>query len=600
MRLSYVGLRWQRPELVDARLEALPSVDEASPNNGGLAVDILRQHGDTGEALEYAYELVRRFPDDAKANEALVRVFFDPSSRPLPEMVVSGVAVGTAVRYEEVDGREDWVIVEDSPNPRFAFNEYPATHPRAKALIGHHVGETVTLTKTSGRDRTALIKEIMPKSVYRLHTIMRDWQLKFPDEPRFQVFHVLKSDPVTGEQKPDLTDLQIIADSRAEQTKYALDLYRGTLISFHVFAHSFGCAPFLAVCLAAELADLPIRSSRGGDEESKQALDTLNTNPTLVLDLTALAMLSLLKLEVLLRLWPGKLVISQSTATELRSMKGKFSNDAASVGHFGKTEKGYYLQEISSEARHAQFNAYSNFLDTVLEVCEVRGCPALANLDPEKREVLIGIFGQHGLESMLLAQNPGHALWTDDLTVADIASSEFAVRRVWLQSVMIWGLANGIIKDEDYLESTAKLIGFDYQAASFNPHVAVKSGSMASWDADKWPFNKMLEQFANQSIPMESVALYAGVLLQHMYKADVLVRTRETTLLKILDRLAARKNGLILVDVFLTLLPKIFGVNVLAAKECQEIGRTWLKVVERRPRFETDGPDGLILDIGKM
>jgi tetratricopeptide (TPR) repeat protein len=582
MVLSYLGLRWKKPELIDARSESLPSVEEVAPSGGAIAVEILRRHGDLKDALRYAYELVRRYPDVSEPNEAYIRLFLDPSSKPLPRLEVSRVDVGIAVRYVEADGREDWIIIEDSPNPRHGFKEFPPSHPLAKALSGSHVGDTVTLAKTGGRDRTALIKEVLSKYVFRFHEIVRNWQLNFQDRPFVQMFHVVGKDPETGEEKPDFTDLKLIADRQFQETNEALEHYRTRLMPLHVLAHRVGCEPFLGAFVVASHPDFEIRSNRAGDAEQMAAMDLLGSNPTLVLDLTALAMAWMLDLGGLLKKWRGKLVISQSTEMELRSAKEKFATRAVSVGHYGKTEKGYFLETESPETRRAELDAFTAFMDTVLEVCEVRGCPALAEFDPEKRDAYIGVFGQHGIESILLAQTPNHALWTDDITVGDIATAEFGVRRIWVQPFMAHSVNIKMFTFEEYIIDVAKLVGYDYHATSFNLFVAVKAGSMAFWDAEKWPFNKMLNQFTNPSIPAEQVVLFASSILSDMYKDTVLAGTRQATLIRILEQIASRKNGIELVHVFLKLVPKVFGVNVLAADEVREVSLAWLAQAERR------------------
>lgn len=586
IRLSYIGLKWGRPELIDARPEALPALDEATPTGGAIAVDILRQHGDPNEALRYAYELVRLHPEDPDANASLIKVFFDPSSRDLTIRESAEVTAGAAVHYAESEDRERWVIIEDSPNPRQELGEYPPEHPLAQALIGKRVGDTAVLSKTSARDRTAVIREILSKYVHRVREVIDSWQLRFPDQPFIQVFRVMSTDPVTGEEIPDFTDLKLVADKRFEQTAEAEAIYKKQVIPLHLFACCVGCDPFWAFHLAASKLDLVIRSNRSRDEEQAAALEALGTSHTLILDLTALGLTSLLQLDGLLKQWRGKLVISQSTATELRGTKKDFASRQRRSGRFGKCERGYYMQEIPAEAMKAEADAFNAFVDSVLAVCEVRGCPAMAELDPEMRENLVHAFGQHGTESMLLARSPGHALWTEDITLSDIAASEFSVRRVWAQPVLVHATNIGILPPDDYLTAVAKLLGIDYEATAFNPFVLVKAGSMSDWDAGKWPFNKALGHFANPTVPDDQALLLAAAMTVNLFKEALLAATRQATFIAILERIAARKHGLIAVRVLLLLLPRVFGVNVLAADESNGIGRAWLAEARRRPRLQ--------------
>ena len=125
IRLSKIGLVLKRPDLVDAQLEALPTVDETTPYGGLVAVEILRHYGDPNEAVRYAYEFVRKHPEDHMANASLVMAVFgfgaqQPTFDETPE-----VRPGTAVNYLEPSGKEKWVVIEDSPNPNVALSESP-------------------------------------------------------------------------------------------------------------------------------------------------------------------------------------------------------------------------------------------------------------------------------------------------------------------------------------------------------------------------------------------------------------------------------------------------------------------------------------------
>jgi len=67
-RLSHIGLRLERPDLIDSSPETIPDVGHATPVAGAIAVDVLRKCGKATEAMKYAYELFRRNADDPLAN----------------------------------------------------------------------------------------------------------------------------------------------------------------------------------------------------------------------------------------------------------------------------------------------------------------------------------------------------------------------------------------------------------------------------------------------------------------------------------------------------------------------------------------------------
>jgi len=583
IRLSKIGLVLKRPDLVDARLEALPTVDETTPYGGLVAVEILRHYGDPNEAVRYAYELVRKHPEDHMANASLVMAVFgfgaqQPTFNETPE-----VRPGTAVNYIEPSGKEKWVVIEDSPNPNVALSEFPEAHPTADALMGKQVGETVVLAKTSARDRSAVIKEIIPKYVYRMRDIAENWQVRFPDKPFIQVFRVVEVDASTGENRPDLTDIKLVADKRYAETVEAESIYQQDPVPIHCFSSLLGCNPYDAFVFAALRPNLFVRSNRGFAEEKKSAQEALEISHTIVLDITAIASVRLLELNDVLSNWKGKLVISQSTAAALRSILDDVTSPRNPRSHFGKVEQGYYFQDINPEDANAQAEQFSQFVEFILGTCETRGCPEMADVEPELREQLLTVFGQHGLESMLLARVPGHALWTEDMIVSDVGMTEFSTRRVWTQAVVEHAVSTGIVLQDKYLTVSAKLVGFGYQTTTFNQSVITRAGVLSEWDADKWPFSKILEQFSNETISVPDILGLAAVTIMAMYKEALLVERRQATLIRILERLGSRKNGLLAVRLLLNVLPRLFGVNVLASSEASEIVGSWLAEASRRP-----------------
>lgn len=583
LRLSHLGLKWRRLDLVDARLDSIPSVEEVTAKGGAIAVEILRQKGDPYDALNYSYELVRRHYDHPDAIATLVMVLLSPKSQSLEIVEPVEAGPGAAVCFTEDGERDRWVVLEDSPNPRQELNEYETTHPLAVSLKGKRIGECFVLSKTSGRDRTAVIKKIKSKYLYRLDEIMDSWQVRFPDRPFIQVFRMVSQDATTCQVVPDLTDLKLVADRRYERINDAENAYMTQFIPLHLLSKIAGCGPFRAIYYVALRDDLPVMCNQGRQDEHDQALESLASSNKLVLDLTAIGSISLMRLENLLTTLRWKLVISLSTATELRSTLEEITFKSHVAGHFGKSKQGYFFHEYSEDGMKDNDDALASLLQTVLRVSEIRGCPEIAEIDPDKRDHLISIFGQHGVESMLLARQPGYALWSDDIAVGVFASSEFSVSRVWTQVVVEHGVNQGYVALDEYLIVSAKLLGLDYKATTFNPFVLAKAGSMSNWNPEKWPMNKVLEQIVNPSMQHHQVIMFVAFMLIALYKEASMIETRQAVLIKILERLYTLPNGIDIATAFVSNFPVIFGFNVIASREASEIGHSWLSEARRRP-----------------
>ncbi len=248
--LSYLGLRWLRPELIDPRPEALTPVEDATPEEGFLAVEIMRRYGDPNVVLRYAYELVRRHPNKPDAHCAFSCLFHMPGSRRPTVDEPAEALPGTAVCMTE-NGQERWVIIEDSPNPRSAFNEVSPKSKIAHSLLHKRVHEEIIISEGSARPRTAVIKEIISKYTYLFRDILTHWQIRFNEHKYIQAFTITRPDPETGEPVHDFSDIKLVVDKQLEHIKEIKSAYDTSFISLDNYAGLVGVSPFQAVCYLA-------------------------------------------------------------------------------------------------------------------------------------------------------------------------------------------------------------------------------------------------------------------------------------------------------------------------------------------------------------
>ena len=102
LRLSLLGIRLGRPELIESDPAKLPPVESAPVKIGVASAHVLK-HGPFPErGVEYAYELVRRHFDDSHARQAYFGIIgVGDDEHRFPEM--STVGPGCAVKYRTDD-----------------------------------------------------------------------------------------------------------------------------------------------------------------------------------------------------------------------------------------------------------------------------------------------------------------------------------------------------------------------------------------------------------------------------------------------------------------------------------------------------------------
>ncbi len=483
--------------------------------------------------------------------------------------------LGTAVRYaEEGEGRDEWAILEDAPDPNLARGEYGRDHPLVGELSGKRVGDRFVLARGSAGDRSGTIREIQSKYVFRVQDSMRRWQVLFQNAGGPELYRVRTVTEV-GEERPNFDAIFATVDRRHHQIEEAEATYRSQLVPIQLFGSLTGANTIDALYHLAASPGLPIRCCIGSLDEKASTLEALRSSERIVLELTALGTLLLLGVEQRLRDWPTRLVVSQGTIQELRGLIERRRLGRPS-GRLVKVEKGYAFVEQDAEAWRSELARLEALMDFLESSCEVRGCRALAFLDAERRENLIKGFGQHGAESMLLASGPGHVLWTDDLVLAGIAKELFGVSRIWTQLAIEARVAAGSLDESVYLDASARLAGGGYEFTSLSRRIIARAGEMAEWDANRWPLEQALDQFGNENIDLNDRIRLGGEALAELMPRAVLPVQRQSIAIRIAERRAATRGGHAAVRGLARMLPSLFGQDAIHALEAREILGAWL------------------------
>ena len=420
LRLSLLGLRLDRPELLEKDPSRLPSLDAVDPRTGLLAVQVLRCT-DPMQAVRYAYELLRRHFDDIWAHRALLAALapFDPDPEiPKPEIA----EVGAAVCYlENSEQTYRWIVIEDSENPDAKLNEFAAGHPTCQQMLGKKVGEQFTLAE-GVQDRTAEIKEILSKYVYRYQDCMGQWQVRFPGTRDIQMVNIGARVDESGLEKLDFSAIQRSVDQRFEDVVKTNQLYESRPIPVHLVAVHFGRNVFEAMQHLALQSDVSVRCCTGSADERTEAARALRSSNTVVLEMSAIGSLFLLDHLEILGTWSGDIIVSQSTVSELRQMfTTQVRLESRESGILVKSESGFQMVENSPEKSRKYIEKVGELISVIEKKCRIAPSTALAAMEPEERNTLIKAFGQHGAESIVLASVPRTVLWTDDHIQAVLA-----------------------------------------------------------------------------------------------------------------------------------------------------------------------------------
>jgi len=571
--LSYLGLRLEKDELIASDPSLLPAAKEVPPQNWQLMVAVMQRGGYVQEALSFAYKLLRNNFSNPAAHKAylacLSPLALTRPNIPAPE----SVSTGTAVCYEEEGtNQQQWIVIEDESEPDRKLHEIAQGEALAKELNGKGVGDTFALSQ----DRRALIKSILSKYVYRYQECLTTWELNFPEIPMVNLIRVFKNPASPGPEQFDLSGIFKRLDQLEERSKVIEEIYAVQPLPLHVFGNAFGKDAFRAVYMLAAKPHLHINCCVGSVEECTEALESFRNAGELVLELTAIATLSLLKAEDLLTRLTAAPIISQGTMFALGGLVREEASNDSEEGYLGKYEGRYALVKRSDEDRLKAKERLSQLVGMLRQSCRVLPAQSLASVRPEPRKVLIEAFGQYGAESIALASNPGRVLWSDDRLLRGTARGEFGVRSVWTQVALEAVVSAGMCDADVYFEASAKLLGWGYYFTRVNLQTLIKAGSLADWNPAHWPLGQALNSFALETVELPDLVKLASGLMRCVYTEVPLPERRQAIVVVLLERLGGRRDGLSGLVALKKVLPIAFGLNAIGAGEAMNVIEAWL------------------------
>jgi tetratricopeptide (TPR) repeat protein len=541
--------------------ESMPPAREVLPSLGRVAVNLMREAGRPNEALSYAYELLRRNPGDPDAHRAFLSALgpFGPMPT-VPDFETA--QLGCAVCYvEQETNTESWAILEDAPDADESIGEYGPSSPLTKQLRGRRLGDKFQLADGRGNRKSAVVKQLISKYAYRYQDCLYGWASRFPGLPEIEMMH---ADAKPAAEVPYNLDAVAKGMSTQEIRDNAHKVYALTPISIHGYAERAGLSDLHGVLSLAARPEAILKCCQGSEEELEAALISYHRANSIVLDLTAIATLCLLGRLDLLKSWARRFIVSQGTLEELRRLQ--FEANPAPSGTPNRT-----ASEIASVDQQLR-----GLADLIASICTIADGAVLSTLTPNHREELIGDFGRHGAESIMLASMPGHVLWTDDRVLANVARNQFGVRRIWTQSAFMARVQAGSLDPSELATAGTKLAGWGYTFTTPSLETLMRAGAVSGWIPDQFPLKQALDQFATDSVRMPDAVILAAELIVNIYADSRLRPTRTAVIARLLDRLAARHGGREAIEALPRSLPIRFGLDLIGARELADAIRGWM------------------------
>jgi tetratricopeptide (TPR) repeat protein len=512
IRLSFLGIVYDRPELVEHDISRLPRADSTTPDIGAMVVELLIQQGHFEKSQEYAYTLLRSNFQAKKAHQALIAAYLlerNADAPPSPDTVVPG----TAFHYTE-DGvpGEKFAIIEDGPSPSMERNEYDANHHIFKNAIGKMVGECFTLRDTGFQQTEGTILRIHDKKVFRFNMCIQEYERRFDDSFLVKV-RMPKDEEGNFDFEPIRKAMEQHANAIAERDK----IYRSYPLSVSIYA-MLSHANIVDVIGHMANERLPIRCCAGTGEEETLALEVLEHDARLVLDPSAVATLVHTRTTDLLQALPIKLIIPRGLLIRMREeieRKVKFSGNTLSC-----VDSRLVFTEVTEEQKLQWIDRLRDTVDALETNGEVVDGLPLADETPDLRNQWTQLFGWDIAEAIAIAKHYNATIWTDDFLVSRFAAEHAGVQRVWTEVVYKWASKNDAIPHHRFVDIVADLVDFGYWHTKLFPEVAIKMASDSEWDFQRRPFKHVIEWMGSAGVSASTIGALAEKLLPRIYRSQ--------------------------------------------------------------------------------
>lgn len=481
LQLSALDLRAGRPDLAVFDATRLPSVAEvAHPGEGAALVYVLRRGPSSANALEAAYALYRRFPDEHDANWTLFACVFDPAAAQLAIDRPTRVGENTASLVGREGEPPRWVYVETAPSPMASRGEFPPSHAFVQAMWGRAAGETFEYLGHVYR-----VAQVEDRVLRRVHDIMEHYEENFPGCALLRRFNAPVTAAPDAPVKEKLGEVYDVLERQDRNRQLLESMYRKNQLPIASFARLYSRPVFDAVRHLVTDRSLGVRADDGEPRRWPLAIAAAGA-AELVLDGTVLAGALVLRiLDDLATLGP-KLVVPRAVLDEVRQLSLDAASPRSQRGTMGLYQGQFFFHELSPEEIAAEVDRLERVVEFVQTRCEVVGGEATLDLPADLRAKLEELLDTTSVDAVALALRRACPLWTDDLGLQQLLA-EIGVRIpiTWTQAVAKAAHNAGKLSDEKLHRLHSALLERGYSFTRLSADDIVGVLKTAEWRIDR-------------------------------------------------------------------------------------------------------------------
>jgi len=248
----------------------------------------------------------------------------------------------------------------------------------------------------------------------------------------------------------------------------------------------------------------------------------------------------------------GKLCIAQSTIDELQRIiserEGMWSKREGMV--VGKKGNRYVKRIINPEEMKQGIEYLKNIVHWIRENCEVGQDPAVSKMNQLRRRELNDRLQQYFLDTVLLASQPGHLLFSDDghlrhyakTSLNSDAGTNFQIDGVWTQVLLEHCVKQDRLDKADYDEMTIKLVCSRYYHTVFDSDLLLEIAKRADWKLSE-PYNSFVLALGGERMNGQSALEVSVDFLFTLWEESIPFRQKEFLTLGLLTGLTYGRDS---------------------------------------------------------
>ena len=556
IRLGMIYFRSNKEMEIDNVLDSFPDFKNFSflkdlPLEACFQLaQLYRARSKPEEALQVMYEARRTHFDNPDAHLRYIGIFL-LVEKEIPEVLnPTQVQKNTAVKIN-ISDEDYWYIIEERDDADITRGERDVKEPLTQQLLGKIENDEVSFRETPTGPKIGKIVAIESKFTHARKKSPRKYEHLSPTDQGMERVNLDVSDTTNDTER-----LQPIFD-RIDQQQEHFDqiekLYKEQNITIGCFTRLVGSNSLDTWGPLMGNPELGIRCSIGDVEERSSILNRLNdSKPKLVVDIISLITLHSLEAADIVVSTFGKLCIAQSTIDELQSIiserEGMWSKRDGMI--VGKEGNRYVKQIINPEDMKQGIEYLKDIIRWIRNNCEVGQATAGSEMNQLRRRELNDMLQQHFLDTVLLASQPGHLLFSDDgrlrhyakTSLNSDAGTNFQIDGVWTQVLLEYCVKQNFLDKTDYDEMTIKLVCSRYYHTQFDADLLIEVAKRSKWKLSE-PYNSFVLALGEERMNGQSALDVCVDFLFTLWEESISIRQKEFLTLGLLTGLTYGRDA---------------------------------------------------------